>query len=103
MWRKINKLGLALAIINIAIIMAMAYGQNFDFSGGFGLMPILLVEIPASFIIVIVVKFLANFFPLCILFPILAIIFGGLQWYFVGWFISKIKQRFFPSRRERGI
>ena len=103
MAKKISKVGLLFAIVNAVIVITVAYLDSLGSNRGFGLVWILWVEMPATFVIVPLADFIGNIYPVSrfILIPAVASIFGGLQWYFVGWLISKIKQRFFPHPKAR--
>jgi len=90
--KKVSKLGLALAIVNAVIVVVLAYGDSLEFSRGFGLVAILGMEMPATFIIMPLADFINSICKISpfILIPTLASVFGGLQWYFIGWLISKL-------------
>ncbi|MCX5711163.1 MAG: hypothetical protein NT060_04300 [Candidatus Omnitrophica bacterium] len=98
MWKKLNKLGLLFVVIHSVIVISIAYFDSLNFSRGFGLLVILGLDIPASFVIMFLSKFIDSIGQISpfIVIPALAVIFGGLQWYCIGWAISKLKQRFFP-------
>jgi hypothetical protein len=49
--KKISKLGLTLAIVNAVIVTVIAYGDSLESSRGFGLVAILWMEMPVTFII----------------------------------------------------
>ncbi|MCX5700194.1 MAG: hypothetical protein NTZ63_01435 [Candidatus Omnitrophica bacterium] len=91
-WAKISKLGLLLAIVNAAIVITIAYLDSLNTSRGFGLVAILGMEIPATFVIMPLSDFIDNIYKVSpfILIPALASILGGLQWYGIGWLISKL-------------
>lgn len=99
--KKISRLGLVLAAINAVIVIAIAWSDSLGFSRGFGLIAILWMEMPATFLIRPLANFIDRIHKVSpyILIPSLAIVFGGLQWYFIGWIISKLKQRFFQNKR----
>jgi len=99
MEKKISKLGLWLVVIHSVIVITIGYRDSLNFSGGFGLTAILVMDIPASLLIVFLSDFIDNIckIPPYILTPALSVIFGGLQWYYIGWTISRLKRRFFTS------
>lgn len=103
MMNKISKLGLWLVVIHSVIVIAIAYIDSLNFSRGFGLVAILGMDVPATFIIMPLSDFIDSICKVSpfILIPALAVIFGGLQWYGIGWLISKLKQRFFTGPKVK--
>ena len=97
--KKINKLGLWLVVIHSVIVIAIAYLDSLNFSRGFGLVVILGMDTPATFIIMPLADFIDSICKVSsfILIPALAVIFGGLQWYCIGWLVSWLKQKLFPA------
>jgi len=94
--KKINKLGIAFAVANAVIVITIAYLDSLGSSRGFGLVAILAIDMPVSFVIMFFTKLIP--FSSFIIIPIFASILGGLQWYCIGWLISgvasKIKEQF---------
>ena len=90
---KINKLGLWFVVVHSAIVITIACLDSLNFSRGFGLLAILGMDFPATFIIMFLSTFIDKIYqvPVFILIPTLSIIFGGLQWYVIGWVISKLR------------
>ena len=123
MGKKISKLGLALVIVNSVIVVFFSYTDTMNAiqvnSSGFALIPMMMVDFPASYVALYVYGFSQQFFqcPLTNTASIINnyyivrgsicavsfLIFGGLQWYFVGWLISKIKQKFFTRSKIKKL
>ena len=112
---KINKLGLLFLLINSLIVITFCAIDTVDAietsSSGFALIPVMMIDFPAIFIAFPVASLLSNLVssPLTndayiqytiVTKSILAIsilIFGGLQWYSIGWLISKLIRKFSPA------
>ncbi len=111
---RINKLGLRLFIINSIIVIFFCYVDANNAietnSSGFALMPLLMIDCPTSFIAIGLSSFinmkliptpLTNVNSTIDLYTIIHtiilavsfLIFGGLQWYVIGWSMSKSKQK----------
>ena len=85
---KISKLGLLFVIVNAIIVIVIGYPDNFNWNGGMALAPIALINFPTTLFIMRLDKICGIPYPYAL--PALFIIFGGLQWYFIGWLISRI-------------
>jgi len=104
--KKISKVGLAFAIVNAVIVITIAYLDSLNTSRGFGLVAILWMEMPATFIIMPAIDFIERMglhVSPFISISVLASIIGGLQWYFIGWLIEKIYKKIFtrPKVKEQ--
>jgi len=100
MEKKINKLGLSLVVVHSIIVIGGFYLESLNTSKGFLMAAILMMDMPASFIVMLIGKPSMGFHPEIVL-AITILILGGLQWYFVGWLISRLKQIFFPKVKEQ--
>lgn len=114
---KISKLGLLFFIINSLVVITFCVIDTTDAietsSSGFALLPILMIDTPAMFIAMPVMSFISNvtltLVPLSnntlyvivqkSIFAVSFLIFGGLQWYGIGWLISKLIKRFSPASK----
>lgn len=116
---KISKLGLLFLVINSLIVVTFCVIDTVDAietsSSGFALLPIVMIDFPAIFIAFAVSGLIGKLVStpltndvylfhqyIIVTKSILAVsilIFGGLQWYFIGWGITRLKERL--SMRSR--
>ena len=101
--KKISKLGLSLVAINSALAVFFCFQGA---GNGFGMIPIMLIDFPASLIALTVGKFIlmpTSNSPLLqfIVFAGSFVFFGGLQWYGIGLLISILQHRLFPKMNPK--
>jgi hypothetical protein len=121
MEKKISKLGLWLVMVHsvIAIVLFSIDTMNAIQCGssGFAILPLVIIDFPAFFISRPIAGFLYSLAPAVLdntpsiilrdtiihqsSIAIPVFILGGLQWYGIGWFISKLKQRFFSRSKVK--
>jgi len=96
---KISKLGLILVVVHWLILITFFYLGHLNFTSGIGLTVIKIMDIPSIYIAAFLSYFLYRNYAVSFFNDIIALtlIFSSLQWYFIGWLISKVKNIFFKK------